>query len=242
MTTAAFVGTVGGAGTTRLAVETATLLADGGVDVAVLDADYATQGLSDYLEGRLEPDMTALVTDDADEDLDSGLVDLGVDTPGRVACLPARAPFERLARAKTAEAAKRLEGRIAAAGEEFEAVLVDTPPITANQAVTAVTTTDRVALVAPGTVRGADGVQRQRARLADLGVEEDAVVATRGDLWDADGTVPESDTDVEAAPTVLDDGGLAAGIATVAEATLGVETDVDATEADGMLDGVRERL
>lgn len=61
--TAALVGAVGGAGTTRLAVEVGALLAADGDAVAVLDAAFATQGLGDYLDGRLDPDLTALVTD-----------------------------------------------------------------------------------------------------------------------------------------------------------------------------------
>ena len=114
-TTAAFVGAAGGVGTTRTTLETAVALAVDGADVAVFDAAYATQGLGDHLSGRLDPDLTALLTDRAEAPLSSGLVDFAVDPDrdldvvGRVACCPADAPFERLARAKTVAAARRLE-------------------------------------------------------------------------------------------------------------------------------------
>lgn len=107
-TTAALIGATGGAGTTRTTVELATLLARDGRSVAVLDAALATQGLSDYLSGRLDPDLTAVLAEE--EPLAAALVDLDLDgVSGRVACCPARAPFERLARAKTPEAARRFE-------------------------------------------------------------------------------------------------------------------------------------
>ncbi|MFB6303753.1 MAG: ParA family protein [Haloferacaceae archaeon] len=229
--TLALVGAVGGAGTTRLAVETASLLAADGRDVAVIDAAFATQGLGDYLDGRLDPDLTALVTDRADAPLDAGLTDLGADLPGRVACCPAAAPFERLARAKTADAARRFEDRVAEAAGAFDAVLVDVPPVAANQAVAAVTACDRTALVAPATARGRDGVERVRARIDDVGGTVDAVVATRGESETADASVPRLDADdPAAAPRAPDGGEFGAGVARAAEATLGVSVDVPADE------------
>ncbi|SEO55941.1 hypothetical protein SAMN04487948_103228 [Halogranum amylolyticum] len=48
-TTTALVGATGGAGVTRTAVELAATLARDGRDVAVLDAAYATEGLSSTL-------------------------------------------------------------------------------------------------------------------------------------------------------------------------------------------------
>lgn len=137
-TTVALVGAVGGAGTTRTAVETATTLARDGQEVAILDAAYATQGLADYLSGRLDPDVTALVTDETDRDLDAGLVDLDAAVPCRVACAPAWAPFERLARAKTPEAVRALERWAEEAAPEFDHDLLDVPPVAVNQAVAAV--------------------------------------------------------------------------------------------------------
>jgi cellulose biosynthesis protein BcsQ len=232
----ALVGATGGAGTTRLAVETAALVAadrGAGTEVAVLDAAYATQGLSDHLEGRLDPDVTALVTDRSDAPLSAGLADLDADVPGRVACCPAVAPFERLARAKTAEAARRFEERVAEAADAFDAVVVDTPPVAANQAVAAVHACDRVAVVAPASTRGADAVERTRDRLADVDVAVDAVVATRGRLASADASVPETEDGVSAAPTAPAGGEFAAGVADAAEAALG--ESVEAPTSDGLI-------
>lgn len=237
-TTVALVGTTGGAGTTRLTVETAAALAGDGRDVAVFDAAFATQGLSDYLDGRLDPDLTALLTDEADAPLSAAVADLRVDGPGRVACYPARAPFERLARAKTGEAARRFEERIEAAARAFDAVLVDTPPVAANQSVAAATACDRVALVAPASARGADAVERIRARLADLDVDPDATLATRGSLDAADVDVPETDPSVRAAPTVTEDTEFAAAVATAAERLFG--GDVDAAGGGGLLGPVED--
>lgn len=235
--TAALVGAVGGAGTTRLAVEIAAVLADGGADVAVLDAAFATQGLGDYVEGRLDPDVTALVTDRADAPLEAGLTDLpaGSDLAGRVACCPAAAPFERLARAKSADAARRFEDRVTEAAAAFDAVLVDVPPIAANQAIAGVNACDRAALVAPATTRGTDGRERMRARLRDLGGDADAVVVTRGTGDGADASVPRTETGVTAAPTALDGGEFGEGVARAAAAVLDV--DVDRPDDGGLFAG-----
>lgn len=229
--TLALVGAVGGAGTTRLAVETGATLAAEGREVAILDAAFATQGLGDHLGGRLDPDLTALVTDRADAPLDAGLTDLDADLPGRVACCPAAAPFERLARAKTADAARRFEERIAEAAAAFDAVLVDTPPVAANQAVAAVNACDRTAVVAPATARGRDGVERMRARIRDVGGSVDAVVATRGESETADVSVPPAaGDDPTDAPLAPEGGEFGAGVARVAEATLGASVDVPEEE------------
>ncbi|MFC6826883.1 ParA family protein [Halopelagius fulvigenes] len=236
----ALVGTTGGAGTTRCAVETAAALAADGRDVAVLDAAFATQGLSDYVSGSLDPDLTALLTDEADAPLSEGLVELGLDAPGIVACCPANAPFERLARAKSADAARRFEARIEEAAAAYDHVVVDVPPVAANQAVAAVNACDRVCLVAPGTTRGADAVQRMRGRLTDLGAETDFVVATRGELRTADASVPESDaTEPASCPSCLDgdDDSFAAGVGRLAAAAFETELD-DAFGGGGLLESV----
>ena len=191
--TLALAGVVGGAGTTRTTVEFGATLARAGRDVALLDAALATQGLAAHVPGRIDPDLTALCTGAGE--LADGLVDLPVDVPGRLAACPARAPFERLARAKTPEAAQRFEGLLDTAAARFDHVLVDTPPVAANQAVAAVTSADRVALVVPDTERGLDRLPTMRDRLHDLGAPVDAVIATRADgtVEPADVTIPESD-------------------------------------------------
>jgi septum site-determining protein MinD len=228
-TTLALVGAVGGAGTTRLTVECAAALASEGRDVAVLDAAYATQGLADHCPGRIDPDVTTCVT--GSRSLDAGLVTLPLDTPGRVACLPAYAPFERLARAKTPEAAQRLEELVDAAAGRFDAALLDVPPVAANQAVAAVEAADRVALVTPDSRRGADALPRAADRLRDLGVVPDCEVANagaggganEGAVGRADVTVPASGARTpDAVPTYDDGGAFAAAVASVLEATLDV--------------------
>jgi len=234
---AALVGATGGAGTTRLSVELGALLAADGRSVAVLDAAFATQGLSDYLSGRLDPDLTALVTDRRDASLAEGLIDVPLDADaGRLACCPAAAPFERLARAKSTDAARRFESRIADAAESFDHVIVDTPPVAANQSVAAVNAADHTALVAPATTRGRDAVQRSRGRIDDIGGRVDTVVATRGDLSVADAALPETATAVTEAPTCLDERSVAAAVADVADAILGV--DPSAGEGRGLIDSV----
>ncbi|MFC4359476.1 AAA family ATPase [Halobium salinum] len=251
-TATALVGTVGGAGTTRTAVELAATLARDGHEVAVVDAAFATQGLADYVSGRIDPDATTLVTDRAEAPLSAGLVDLDLDlgetVAGRVACLPARAPFERLARAKTESAARALGDRIEAASERFDHVLVDTPPVASNQALAAVTTADRVVAVTPATGRGADGRERTRDRLADLGVDLDATVAVQGvdgapeaDPADADAVVPESTAAANGAPRAVDDDAFAGTMAEVAAAALGVEVGLDVAEGS-LVDDVGERV
>ncbi|WP_338740180.1 AAA family ATPase [Haloplanus salilacus] len=236
---AALVGATGGAGTTRLAVELGALLASDGREVAILDAAFATQGLSDYLSGRIDPDLTTLLTDDRDAPLADGLVEFPLDdTDGRLVCCPAAAPFERLARAKSPDAARVLESRIAAATETFDHVLVDTPPVAANQSVAAVTAADRTVVVTPATARGRDAVQRMRGRLEDVGVDLDGVVSVRGDLSVADATVPETTAGAAAAPTCLSERSVATGVADVAG--LVFDADPSAGSGYGLLDSVGE--
>ncbi len=251
-TTAALVGATGGAGTTRTCLELATALAAAGDDVAVLDAAYDTQGLARHLSGRLDPDGTAIVTDGTDRPLGEGLVEYEADPdraaletdalpePGRIACLPSRAPFERLARAKTPEAAQELERRIDEAATEFDRVLIDTPPVGANPAVAVATTAERVALVAPATERGVDATQMIRGRLQDVGTSADAVVAVdrAGDRSipdvDADAVVPQFDV---AAPAAFETERGVEAIAGVADAVLGRAIDLPLAEG-GLVDTV----
>ena len=205
----ALVGAAGGVGTTRLTLEAGTLLARDGRDVAVLDAAYATQGLADHMSGRIDPDMTALCLED--RPLEAGLLDRRLEAAGRLAVCPARAPFERLARAKTPEAAEALEERIAEAERAFDRVLVDVPPVAANQAVAAVSAVDAVAVVADAA-RATAVLPRARDRLVDVGVDPTATVVTRTDGYpDADAVVPTLEaetpaveTDTEARTTVAD--------------------------------------
>lgn len=238
ISTLAFVGAVGGAGTTTLATETAATLARAGRSVAVVDAAYATQGLATYVEGRIDGDVTGVTTDD--RPLEDALYEWDLDVSGEVLLCPAHAPFERLARAKAPTAAKRFEEAVAGAAERVDHVLVDVPPVAANQAVAAATTVQRRALVVPDSRRGADLLARQRGRLRDIDAPPDAVVATRaGDdpAPDADFTVPPVEPSLR--PASLDPASPAAPA--VADATEGLlETDLDLTfEDEGLLDGLR---
>lgn len=245
-TTIALAGATGGAGTTRLAVEAAATLARGGRDVAIFDAAFATQGLARYVPGRIDPDLTGLLVAD-EQPLADALFALPIEVPGRVTCAPVSAPFERLARAKTPEAARRFERLLADATREFDHVLVDTPPVAANQSVAAVTVADRVAVVAPATPRGADAVGHTRDRLQDLGTTADLVVSNRADadhpLSSADVAIPEGPAmPREAAPTVVDpDEAFAPAVADLAERVAGVSLDLE-FEEEGLLESVQERV
>jgi cellulose biosynthesis protein BcsQ len=237
-TTAALVGATGGAGTTRTTVELALALAADGRDVAVLDAAFATQGLSDYLPGALDPDLTALVTDERGAALSAGLVAFPStdDLPGRAVAAPVRAPFERFARAKRAEAARALADRVDEAAAAHDHVLLDVPPVASNQAVAAVESADRVALLSPTGERGSDAGRRLADRLADLGAPPDArvVTGTDDDVDAADATLslPSNAREPGDAPAVVEGGAYASGVEDVADAALGVDLSLG---DDGLL-------
>lgn len=242
--TAALVGVAGGAGTTRLAVETAAVLARDGASVGVFDAAFATQGLSQYVPGRIDTDATALLSD-PDAALAEARHDLTADAPGELAAYPAFAPFVRLADAKTADAAERLGTRLGDLAATHDYVLVDTPPVAANQAVAAVTGAERVAAVLPPGDRGVDSLQRARGRLSDVGSGVDVVAANRvADAPpDADLAVPEHDAaGIPEPPIALDgDGAFTASVAVLAEALFDRPVDVQAGDAS-LLDAARETL
>jgi len=242
-TTAALVGVAGGAGATRLATETAAVLARDGASVGVLDAALATQGLSQHVAGRIDPDAAAVLAGDADPA--DARHDLAPDAPGDAAVYPAFAPFTRVAAAKTTDAAERLAAVLEDLAATHHYVLVDAPPVAANQSVAAVTESDAVAAVAPPGARGADSLQRVRGRLADVGAGCDHVVANRAAEAppDADLAVPEHDeTGVPDAPVALDGtGDFTESVAALAEVLFETTVDVDFGD-DSVLDAARERL
>ncbi|PSQ30772.1 hypothetical protein BRD16_05970 [Halobacteriales archaeon SW_6_65_46] len=211
----AFVGTAGGAGVTRLCVESAALLSTEGVGVVVLDAAFATQGLARHLSGRLPTDVTTLVTEG--RPLGEAAYELPTAGDGTVVCVPARAPFERLARAKTPAAAEAFERLVATARDRAEYVIIDVPPIASNEAVAAVTAADAVTLIAPGD--RTETVPRTRDRLSDIDASTDTVVATRTEESAvADVTVPTETTPAGETPVADSDGGpFTAGVAAVVE-------------------------
>jgi len=240
----ALVGAAGGVGTTRLCVEAGALVAAAGHDVLVLDADYATQGLASHVDGRLDPDATALATD-PDVALADAAHDVETHGAGALSLAPADAPFTRLAAASTADAAERLGDRIADARDAYDYVLVDTPPVASNPAVAAVTAADTVAVVTAGDGRGADALARVRDRLADVGASATTVVATRTtDAADADVTVPTTDLGPAGDAPVIDPASpdaFARSLAALCEHVFDLTTLTDAGD-DGLLDGVRARL
>lgn len=224
----AVIGTAGGVGTTRLTVECGATLARAGHDVAIFDAAFATQGLRTYVDETIEPDVTALLTDEAS--LGDVLYDVSVELPGRLVLAPARAPFERLARAQTAGAAQRFERQLAAASLSHDVVLVDTPPVDGNQAVAAVNAADRTVLVTADTHRGRDALSLMRGRLADIGASADAVLRNRDTGVLSEGlAIPDSDvTAASDAPLcATPDETFAPAVASAVEELFDVSVDVD---------------
>jgi len=241
---AALVGAVGGAGTTRLTLETGALLARDGERVAVFDAAFDTQGMVDHVEGRLAADVVDLVTDDAVAPADA-MVEQPTAGEGTLHLAPARAPFAGVARGKTDDAARRFESTLLAAADRVDRVLVDTPPLGANQAVAAVAAADRTSVVAPATPRGVDALQRVRGRVEDVGATVDAAVGNghaAGAPSEAafDVVVPSHAETAPSAVPVADDenGAFAETIAAVARLSVGVEPDVE-FGSDGYLDRLR---
>lgn len=229
----ALVGVAGGAGTTRLAVETATTLARDGRDVAVFDAAFATQGLAQYVHGRIDTDVTRLLTTESIAPSEA-FVDLAVETDGRVAVCPAYAAFPELAAAKTTDAAERFGTLLRQTADVFDHVIVDTPPVGDNPSVAAVNATDRTALVAPASRRGADALPRARDRLADIDATTDVVIANRAreghPIESATVSIPESEvTAVTGAPVCGPDatGDYPAAIAAGAESLFEQPLDLD---------------
>ena len=256
-TTLALVGATGGAGTTRTAVELAALGARDGRDAAVVDAAFTTQGLSEYVSGRIDADLTALVTDETGASLSAAAYPIDAESsdgdgdpglPGRADLIPARAPFERAARAKTAEAARKLERRIDEAATAYDAVIVDAAPVGSNEAVAAVTAADRVEAVTPATAHGRDALQRLRGRVADVGGGVDGTIAVaraggpdaESDVGgNADTRLPLVDPAVESAPEAVTGTGayveaLAGAYERAFDAALGIEF-----EEPGLVERIR---
>jgi cellulose biosynthesis protein BcsQ len=228
----ALAAATGGAGATRLSIECGAVLARDGQSAAVLDAAYGTQGLADHVPGRVDPDLTALTL--GDDPIEAGLVDLDVDAPGRLAACPSRAPFERIARAQSAEAARGFEARVDEVAARFDHVLLDVPPVASNPAVAALNAADRVAAVVPASERGAAALPRLRDRFADIGIEAVATLLDRAgdDDHGIDATVAVPTSEVEAPADVpvaaTGESPFVAAVADAAEALCDVAVDVDA--------------
>ena len=227
--TVAFVGAAGGVGTTRVTLECGRLLAGGGIDTAILDAAYGTQGLADRVDGRIDPDVTALCL--SETPLEEGLIDLPGERPGRLSVCPAHASFERLARAKRPAAAERFGELIEAAARHAECVLVDTPPVATNPAVAAVTTAETVAVVCDAD-RATSAVPRTEDRLADVGVDDSRTLLTRASSHpDADVAIPGFEP---AAPAADPDSPAREALAAALEELTGIR--IERPEPTGLFD------
>jgi len=242
-TTAAVAKATGGAGATRTSLELAATLGRAGHAVAVLDVDVATQGLAAHVPGRIEVDLTTVLVDDAS--LPDATVDLELpavhDAGGRLAVVPARAPFERLARAKTPGAAQTFETVLDDAAETYDFVLVDTPPVATNPAVSAVTAVDRVAAVTPASQRGVDALQRLRERLEDVGAAPGLAIANRADgdhpVQAADVALPTHGVAAPDVPSAADpDPAYAPAVAEAATALFDVDLALEFPE-EGLIAG-----
>ena len=237
----AFVGTVGGIGTTRTVMDLGGLLARSGRDVLLLDLDFATQGLGRHVEGPPGVDATALLSD-PEADLDAAIREWTVDGDGSLGVIPSLAPFVTIAKAKTEAAGARVEDRLDDATDRADWVLLDVPPVVSNQAIGAVTAAEDVLAVIPPTDRGIDALQRERGRLADIESGLDGVLAVGdGDPPpDADATIPALPSEAPAhRPATLAVGGAYAQAVAGAVAQL---LDVEVTtvaERDGLLDRLR---
>lgn len=245
-TSTAILGAAGGVGTTRITVELGATLSRAGHDVAILDTALATQGLSRHVRGSLDPDLTRVLVDEAS--IDAALVDhpYTQEVPGQLQVAPAYAPFERIARAKTAESAQELHTTLESLAERFEFIFVDTPPLATNPAVAAVTATDHTAVVTDHTPRGIDALQQTRGRLADVGGSADCVIGNRvpteTGMPDADALIPPGSVPPAGdAPAAYDPGNaLAPAYAATLEALLNVRLDLDFER--GLLDRARGRF
>lgn len=191
----AFVGVVGGVGTTRTVLELAGALAGDGREALVFDLDFPTEGLSRFVDDRIETDTAAILTDPTTE-LTAAVHDVPVAGEGRLGVVPAFAPLTTLGDAMAPDAGERVGDRLEAAGKSFDHVLLDVPPVVTNQAIGGVVAADRSVAVVSPTDRGMDALPRERGRLADLGTEFDSVLA----VGDADGMPPDVDAAIPAIP------------------------------------------
>lgn len=259
-TIVALVGATGGSGTTRTAVELATSVARNSLSVLVIDAAFATQGLSEFVTGRITPDVTTLITAEPSTPVQSSTVQPSSiaeaiqsdenrtessNSPGTIEFLPSYAPFERIARAKTPAAAERFEELAEEASEWYDIILLDVPPVAANQAIAAVTVADTVVGITPGSEHGRDALVRLRERLADLDTALDASICVdlhdTGPISTTDHSIPQTEYALSAAPTCLTDDRYGEALVDVAAACLGYSFDIE-FDSSGVTDRARRAL
>ncbi|MFB6113557.1 MAG: ParA family protein [Halodesulfurarchaeum sp.] len=242
---AAFVGVVGGAGTTRTVIELGGALARDGRSALVFDLDFATQGCSRFVDERIDPDATALLGD-PDVSLTDAVHDLPVPGTGRLGIVPAHAPISEIAGAASSAAGERVAERLEAASDIFDHVLFDVPPVVSNPAIGGVTAADTVIAVIPSTQRGVDSLPRERGRLADLGRAFDLVLGIGQTDLPPDGdaaisTLPE--TAPEFRPVTLEGGGsFVERVRGVAETVFDVTLDDPPDSGTGVVETIKRQF
>jgi cellulose biosynthesis protein BcsQ len=243
----AFVGVVGGAGTTRTVLELAGVLARAGRSALVLDLDFATQGLERFVEGRIEPDATTLLADQT-VDLSAAVHEVEVDGSGRLGLVPAYAPFARIADAKSPDAGAAVDEHLETAAEAVDHVLLDVPPIVSNQAIGAVTAAESVVATIAPTDRGVDALQREKGRIEDVDASLDQVLAVGSRPAsappDADLALPSlpGGAPDERAVTLDSSGAFTAQAVTVAETLFAVDLEASIEASASVLDRAKRQL
>ena len=204
----ALTGAAGGAGTTRLSVEAASHLTARGESTVVVDVDFATQGLADYVPEQVTTDVTEALCDRTP--LTDVTASLAVDHTPRPRAVPSFAGLSRVAAAMEAGCAKYLGEQLTELADAFDHVLLDTPVPVTNPAIAAVTTADTVAVVFPRSPRGIESLHRTEGFLHDIDVAANCHISTAAPAAPAvedpaDIAVAQLDrAPPRAAPTTLD--------------------------------------
>lgn len=164
----ALVGAAGGAGTTRLAVETAGRITARGETAVLVDTDFATQGLAEYVPGQFPTDIVGALCDQ--RPIETVTSPLSVDHTPPPQAAPSFAGLSRVATALETDAAAHLSEELSALTDTYEHVLVDTPMPVTNPAIAAVAAADTVGVVFPRSVRGIESLHRTAGFLNDIDV------------------------------------------------------------------------
>ncbi|QZA89392.1 AAA family ATPase [Salinarchaeum sp. IM2453] len=176
METAAFTGVVGGVGTTRVAIETAGVLAAQGHAAAVLDVNFSTQGLAGYVDAPLEADMMdALIDPSCTKE---GICTIEKPVDGKLGVIPAFGPLSKIAEASKTEHAQQLDAVIEQMPPEYDFIIIDTPPVATNPSLAGITAADDIVAITQDTQRGIDGLRRMHERLSDIDVDVDKQIIT----------------------------------------------------------------
>lgn len=216
------VGATGGAGTTRIAVETAGRMAASGDDVLLVDVDFATQGLAEYVPGGLETDLVGAICEK--RSLTEATYPLETEQTPQPQAAPSYAGLSRVATAMQPDRAEFLSDELSASGDSFDHVVIDTPTPVTNPAIAAATVADTIGVVFPPSPRGIEGLHRTDGFLHDIDAGGAIYISNEGiqtpSVEDpADVSIPELETvPPRAAPTTIDGATGAYAIDTLIEA------------------------